>query len=136
MSWDVVLMNIPTEINEIKDITEDNMGSLGSNDEVVSILQGLFPDADFSDPSWGTLERSDYSIEFNISLKDINCILLHIRGNDDAIEALRLIYKETGWKALDGGTGIIDFDNEPERGLHEWQQYRDHVLDNTLFKKK
>ncbi|WP_411347600.1 hypothetical protein [Paenibacillus sp. WLX2291] len=129
MSWDVMILHITGEITDIEEITEDQVIPLGSKHTVIDRLRSLFPDGDFRDSAWGTLEREHYFIEFNIgSEEEIDSIMLHIRGDDDAIEVLRIINEETGWTLIDDGEGIIDFADHPEKGFQKWQQYRDQVM--------
>ncbi|RKP55566.1 hypothetical protein D7Z26_10310 [Cohnella endophytica] len=137
MSWDVSFMKFPNAIKELEDLNEDVIESMGNYNEVASILVEIFPDLDFTDPTWGVLERTDYSIEFNMPEEDnVTSFMLHIRGNQGAIEALRSIHKRTGWKAVEGSEGILNLDLNPEKGLIEWQEYRNAMINQIKTKKK
>ena len=45
-----------------------------------------------------------------------------------ALTAIKVICDETNWTAID--EDIINFDNKPERGLEQWQTYRQKVINN------
>ena len=65
MSWDILIQDLP-DVATIEEVPDDfHPGVLGSRAEVVERLRSTFPDADFSNPSWGVLDREDWSIEFN-----------------------------------------------------------------------
>ncbi|MHA7966736.1 hypothetical protein ACX93W_21735 [Paenibacillus sp. CAU 1782] len=133
MSWDVILMKFSKDVNKVEDIDESIIENLGSREVVVNKLSLIFPDADFTDKSWGTLNREGYSIEINISEDcNINSIMLQVRGDNRAILAIKKICDETNWKAID--EEILNFDNKPERGLEQWQTYRQQVI-NGIEKK-
>ncbi|WP_334077780.1 hypothetical protein [Paenibacillus sanfengchensis] len=57
-------MKFSQEVNKIDEIEDSNIEQLGSREDVVKTLGMIFPDADFRDPAWGTLDREGYSIEF------------------------------------------------------------------------
>jgi hypothetical protein len=99
------------------------------------ILIEIFPDADFTDPTWGIVERDGYSIEFNISEEhDITSFMLHIRGDNRLLEAIELIHNNTGWRPMD--EELIDFNGDPGKGLRQWQNAREQVLESIRIKKK
>jgi hypothetical protein len=131
MSWDVYLMKVPENIITVEDM-DDNFSSqpLGGKKEVLTLFKELFPEADFTDSSWGILDNENYSIEFNISNEDpVQSVALHIRGNELAVKAIEKICQRTGWRAIDSGSGdFIDFSNSSESGFKKWQQFRDQVL--------
>jgi len=131
MSWDVTFMKFSSNITSIEDIDESAIEELGDREDIIGILLNLFPDIDFTDKSWGTLERDGYSIEFNLGEEGKqNSIMLHVRGDKRSVEAIKVIAETTGWKAMD--EEFINFDNLPERGLIEWQKAREHVVNNLI----
>jgi len=135
MSWDVTFMKFSKEVNKIEDIDESMIEELGSRENVVNIISKVFPDADFTDKSWGILDREGYSIEFNLPEEsNISSIMLHVRGDNRALVAIKKICDETKWKAMD--EDIINFENEPERGLEQWQMYRQQVINDIKMKKR
>lgn len=131
MSWDVMVFHVTGDVQDIEDMTEHQMLSLGSQQKVIDTFQTLFPDIDFTDPTWGILRRNEYSIEFNMGPEEeVQSIMLHIRGGDTVIDVLRTIHNETGWKLIGDEEGIMDFDNHPEKGLQQWREYRDQVMND------
>ncbi|MCZ8516629.1 hypothetical protein O9H85_30445 [Paenibacillus filicis] len=77
----------------------------------------------------GKLDTAEYSIEFSITdVTDVLSFALHIRGNDKAIDIIKTICHRTGWKALDGATGIIDFSSNPSNGFSKWRKFRNQIL--------
>ncbi|TXK74515.1 hypothetical protein FU659_29170 [Paenibacillus sp. N3.4] len=135
MSWDVMFMKLPYKVTKVEEINEDIIQVIGDRKEIVVILNEIFPDVDFTDPSWGGLDREGYSIEFNIPEEvNVTAVTLHVRGNNESIRALKEIHDKTGWTAMD--ETIIDFSSNPERGLEEWRSYRDHVVRIAIKKNK
>ena len=66
MSWDIFVQDIPDEARAVRDIPDDfEPRPLGSRTEVIRRIPEVVPTADFSDPSWGTVEGPDFSIELN-----------------------------------------------------------------------
>jgi hypothetical protein len=128
-------MKLPKSINKIDEIQDDLIDKLGTRDEVVSILIKIFPDGDFTDPTWGVLDRDGYSIEFNISEEhDITSFMLHVRGDNRSLEAIELIHNKTGWRPMD--EELIDFNGDPGKGLSQWKNAREQVLVSIKIKKK
>ncbi|WP_142414217.1 hypothetical protein [Hathewaya massiliensis] len=131
MSWDVIIQStkdIPSEddmeINSLKSY-------LGQKSEVIKIVESVFGDVDFSDKSWGILDRKDFSIEFNMDgpRDKVDCIILHVRGEDTCLETIEKLCKSTGWYALDTSTmDIIDFSDRKNIGFYEWKDFSDKVI--------
>jgi hypothetical protein len=56
--------------------------------------------------------------------------MLHVRGDEAAIQPIGLLCLRHGWKALDfTDSQFIDFGDNPARGLQQWSEYRDRVVD-------
>ncbi|RLE23549.1 MAG: hypothetical protein DRJ65_11620 [Acidobacteria bacterium] len=113
----------------IADVPDEGGQPLGSTGEVRRFLSEVLPDLDLSDPTWGILERSTYSIEFSIGKAEpCTSIMLHVRGLDDAIYPIQTLCTGYGWQALDFSDGeLICFDSDPAKGLRAWREYRDRV---------
>lgn len=53
MSWDLFVMNLPPEIKSSKDIPRDfNPSPIGPRSEIIAKISALYPECDFSDPTW------------------------------------------------------------------------------------
>ncbi len=130
MSWDVILLQIPSDIMMINDLADDFVSVLGAQSEIVSKLTHLFPDLNCSDPAWGVLDRPGFSIEFNIGHEDpISSIMLHVRGEDAAVEVIHDLCQYVGWRAFDTTTGeFLAFGEHSTAGLRQWRAYRDSAI--------
>jgi hypothetical protein len=131
MSWDVIILNISGETRTVSELTDDSVIPLGSRDEVLSIIHNVFPQVNLSDPTWIILDGNDYSIEINVSQNhQIDTLMLHVRGNPEAINAIESLCKATGWRAFDpSGGDFIDFTNpDRDKGFQRWQGYNDFIV--------
>jgi hypothetical protein len=133
MSWDVILYNLPSSVTSLEKYYPQPLPLLGSKSNVIRQLKEVFPDIRFSDPDWGYIERSNYSIEFNFGKEDpLDSLMLHVRGNENVIAAIRAICESASWRAFDTTTGLfMDFENDPARGLREWRSFRDKVFNKV-----
>lgn len=126
MSWDVFIQHLPAHARRVAEIPDEYQGqALGMRDEVIRKIESRFPDADFSDPSWGRLIRDDYAIEISISDEEIvTGVTLHIRGSDGAVDAVKQMIDVLGARGLDSWTGEI-FD--PDAALHSIRRWRAYL---------
>jgi len=86
--------------------------------------------ASFSDPSWGTIEGPDFSIEVNVGKDEqVRSIALHVRGGDDAAGVVADILERLGLRGLDpqSDTGIFDRSSAVE-SLKRWRAFRDKAV--------
>ena len=130
MSWDVLLLRLPPGITSLEELGDDFNDPLGTTDDVRSVLRTAVSGLDLTDPSWGVLDTPNYSIEFSIGTTEpCTAVMLHIRGEDDAVEPIRAICQATDWTAFDCSVGSpMDFDADPAKGLRSWREYRDKVI--------
>jgi hypothetical protein len=129
MSWDISLFNAPPGIT-IEEIPRDyEPAPLGSVAEVLGRLQAAFVDLDLSDPTWGDLERSAWSVEFNIGAEDpVRSIMLHVRGGgDDVVQVVRETAHVLGCRALDCSSGEFIEDGGRD-GWADFQAFRDRAF--------
>jgi hypothetical protein len=128
MSWDVLLFKAPhaSAAEMPKDFRPD---PLGGGDQVRHLLVRALPRLDFRDPMLGILDGQDWSIEFGIGHREpVDAIMLHVRGADDAILAVRAAAETLGAKAFDCGTGdFLAFDGDAATGLRSWRAMRDRT---------
>lgn len=128
MSWDVIILKEKFEIDD-NDYTPP---PLGNRKDIIAALTKIFPNLDYTDPSWGLLKESDYSIEFNTGDEEIVAtMMLHIRGGGNPLNAIKLILNELNWAALDcSTTEFIDLDMNDNESWIEFQKYRDKVMNS------
>jgi hypothetical protein len=131
MSWDVFLQYFPAEARNLTEV-KDVPATTGSRASTVSALQQLFPDANISDPSWVTLERPEFVIEFNLGHKE-QCegIGLRVHGSDDVIPVILHIARHFGMRACDISTGeFLDSSTNPAAGLQGWRDLLSRATEN------
>ncbi len=69
MSWDVYVMNLPPGLESLDDIPKDyEPPPLGLRADIIAKISALYPQVDFSDPSWERLELPECRIEFGSGL--------------------------------------------------------------------
>jgi hypothetical protein len=109
-----------------KDFTPE---PLGPPDHVRKRLRDVLPGIDFADPSWGVLDGPGWSIEFSVGRTEtVDSVMLHVRGSDDSISAVRAAGEALDAKALDFSTGeFLKFDEDPAAGLRAWRAFRDRA---------
>lgn len=137
MSWDVLLLNLPPGIETIDQVPDDFDVNLGPLQAVLTALNQVFDgQIDLRDKTWGMLEGERYSIEFNIGSKDpCGSIMLHVRGEDSAIEPIKALCVHTGWSAFDTSSGeLVDFHGDAAVGLRTWREWKERVLPGAPIK--
>ena len=82
VSRDLFVQDIPTGARSVSDIDGDWRPSplQFGRDRVIAAITSLVPTADFSDPSWGSVELPGVSVEVNVG--DANPLMgfaLHVR---------------------------------------------------------
>jgi hypothetical protein len=90
VSWDVFVQDLPPGVRHTSEIPDDfHPKPLGPRGDIIARIQEIFPTADFSDPSWGTCETGDWSIEFNMGDREVcKGFALHVRGGGDVAVAI------------------------------------------------
>ncbi|MCS6906469.1 MAG: hypothetical protein RML93_01145 [Anaerolineales bacterium] len=129
MSWDVILMHVPSNVASIQELPRNFTSELGPRPEILATLARILPALDLTDPSWGYLKGKDFSIEFNIGDESVvDAIILHVRGSDDAVSIIQHLCEQTGWRAFDTTAGdFMNFSQQPATGLQQWRAFRDQV---------
>jgi hypothetical protein len=57
MSWDIIVMNLPPGLKSIKDLPSNFVpATLGKRSDIIAKISAIFPESDFSDPTWGILQ--------------------------------------------------------------------------------
>lgn len=130
MSWDVVLFRAPAGTVSFGELPRDyRPDPIGSHADVERSLRAGLPMVDLSDPTWGTLDGSTWSIELNIGRDDpVESVMLHVRGTgDDVLPYVFQIAHALGCTAFDcsDGSALTEGDTE---GWQTWQAYRGRAL--------
>jgi hypothetical protein len=132
MSWDIFVQDIPPGVEAVDQMPDDfRPGTIGTRDAIIAGILRVVPDADFSDPAWGTIDGPTYSIEVNIGSGDsVTSFALHVRGGDNAAYVVHDILMELGLRAFDPSSpsGIFALDTGSLDGLRRWRTYRDEQL--------
>lgn len=136
MSWDVLFQKMPENFTCLDQVPEDFQPEpLCTRAYYEKMVFQLFPKINPNgDKSWMILEGDGFSIEFNAELDDpLESLMLHVRGDQGALVAIRKICDYSGWKAIDTTTGsYIDFDGNPDAGFAQWRRFRDQVAAGNI----
>lgn len=126
MSWDVFIQHLPAEAKRVADVPDGYEGEpLGTRSEVISRIRSRFPEADFHDAEWGKIARDDYAIDITMNGDDpVTGLTLHVRGGDDAVNAVSEIIEVLNARGLDSWTGEL-FD--PAVAVHSIRRWRAYV---------
>jgi hypothetical protein len=132
MSWDVFVLNLPPGITDTSQIPPGyRPPPLGKRAEIIARISALYPQADFSDPSWGTLRLPEVSIEFGLGKEEeVDCFSMYVRGGDPAPHVVAHILGELRMRAVCSGSESGLFEYDPVSGskaFDSWRGYRSHV---------
>ncbi len=113
MSRDIFVQDIPADVREVSDIADDfRPQSIGSRDQIIAVISQIAPDADFSDPAWGTVDRDGYSIEVNLGEEArLTSFAFHVRdATGEADQLVAEILSTLDLRAFDSASdsGIFE----------------------------
>ncbi|MEV7585888.1 hypothetical protein ACIRUY_35745 [Streptomyces erythrochromogenes] len=131
MSWDVLLLRLPDGTTSVQDMAGGcTPPPLGPQKDVLAAVSRAVPEADLSDPTWGSLLGPTWSMELNVGEEDpVDSIMLHIRGSgDDALTPVFRLADALGCKVLDCSSGDLIAPQELS-GWYAFQEFRDRVID-------
>jgi hypothetical protein len=131
MSWDIFVLDLPSEAKTVADIPSNFRPSLiGKRSEIIDGIIDVMPTADFSDPSWGFIKGQDWSLEVNLGQKeDCDGFALRVRGGDAAVGAVAAILRRLNLRAFDAQTGEFFAAGESAiESFRQWRKYRDRVI--------
>jgi hypothetical protein len=133
MSWDLVVMKCrepPPPVADLpKDFASDVMGSVAA---IRAAIDSAIPNVDWSDPTWGTHNAGDYSLEFAIDgVESANTFSVYVRGSGDPITALLRLGRQNGWYLLDLQIPEwLHHCSDQSTSWSQFQSWRDRVLDH------
>src|SRR5437868_960118 len=123
MSWDIFVQHIPASAQSPADIPDDfEPRPLGKRSDIIARIREVIPTADFTDPAWGTIEGSEFSIEVNMGDEEqVQGFAFHVRGGDLAAFVVADILKHLGFRAFDPNseTGIFEAGPDSANGLRQ-----------------
>jgi hypothetical protein len=134
MSWDIIAMNLPTGIKSISELPKNFVAPpLGRRSDIIAKISAIFPESDFSDPSWGTLTVAGCAIEFDMGPdEEVDDFAMHVRGGDECPNVVARILGGLGMQALDPSADSGLFQQDPEHrseSFKRWRAFRSHVDD-------
>jgi hypothetical protein len=104
--------------------------SIGKRAIVIDKIRSIVPSANFSNPSWGTIDGEGWSIEINICPEgECSGFAFHVRGGDAAVAVVAAILNHLKLRAIDSQTGDF-FIAGPKAidAFSRWRAYRDQVI--------
>jgi hypothetical protein len=133
MSWDIFVQDLPRGIASVHDIPHDFEPSpIGLRSEIIAKLSALYPECDFTDPSWGILAIPGCSIEFNLgSDEELDSFAMHVRGDQRAANVVAHILDVLSLPALDlsSESGLFEKDSTlRSESFARWQAYRAQIV--------
>ena len=102
MNWDIFLLKMDKPIPLKRLENNIDLPSLGSFNDITSILSKKFPGIDWNNPSLGNYTNEYYSIDFSLGDKEvIDSVLLYIKGTYLPKKEILDLCKPWGWQAVD-----------------------------------
>ncbi len=129
MSWDIFAVNVPLAFESIEEIPSDfKPKPLGNRSAVIAKIKRIVPTADFSDPSWGLIEKNGWSIELDMGDDEIcEDFAFHVRGDgDEAVAVVARILDGLSIRGFDPQAGKL-FVPGPSAiaSFNKWRALRD-----------
>ena len=129
MSWDIFVQDLPANAKAVQEIPRDfQPGPIGKRQAIIDAILDVAPNVDFTNPTWGSIEGDDWSIEVNIGEEDeCSGFAFHVRGGDEAAKVVAAILAKLRLRALDSQTGDFFEANEAVNSLQSWRTYRNRI---------
>lgn len=123
-------MDLPRDARSVAEIPHDfKPVDLGPRSELIRKIQSVVPSADFTDPSWGQIETSDFSVEVSLGEEEpINSIMLHIRGGGDVVGLVAELLAALELRAVDAQNGEFFEPAAARESFAAWRAFRDRVV--------
>jgi hypothetical protein len=141
MSWDLVVFDFEAAYSDPKTRTaifpdKWEPPAIAAGKIVRAKISEALPKVNWVDPTWGTVDDHDFSLEFNMGGEEvISNFMIHARGH--ATPAVLALMSATGWRILDTTTGKWMHETaNPDEGREAFQGYLDTVLEGQATAKK
>lgn len=121
MSWDAVMLKINGPFRPIEEVADEDYLPLGSLESVAERIRAVFPNAEWSSPTWAL----DYDTGVTIDLEGVessNSILVSVSGSENPIPHLLALARANDWVVLDCST--TEFLNPDEVSSEGWEGYQ------------
>lgn len=117
------------------DFEKGDWADFKSKQGVVASISQTFPESQWLDASWGTLDHREADIEFNLGSAEQmgNNFMLHVRGGQDPVGAVSRMCQQHGWIAYDMATdAFIGIEEPSSYSFERWQKYRDYIAPSEM----
>jgi hypothetical protein len=130
MSWDIFVQDFPVEAKTIEEISPNfEPRPVGQRAQIIECIRTVVPDADFSDPSWGSVEMPECSMEIDLGeSEEVLDFAFHVHGGEMAPGVVLKILRRLNLRAIDNGTGQFLDEATAVLGFEAWREYRDQAL--------
>jgi hypothetical protein len=138
VSWDIFGLHLPPEIKTKEDIPSGfEPAPIGPRSEIIAKITALYPECNFSNPSWGVLDHPDCVIEFSMREGVVTVLAMCVRGNGGDVVAR--ILARRGLRALDTMSDSGVFEPDPvlrAQSFTRWQSYLSAIADHLASEDK
>jgi hypothetical protein len=130
MSWDIFVMDFPSDAETIEAIPKDFVGRpLGPRADIIEAIRTVVPFADFTDPTWGHIVTPEFVIEVSLGREElVDCFALHVHGGGEAVAYIAAILDALGVRAFDASSGDFFRREDAGESFRRWSSYRDRVI--------
>jgi len=107
MSWDLFILNIPSDITTMDDVPKNHeFEPLGLRTTLSEKIISILPETNFDDPTWGAYSTSTYQLEFSMGDDEIcSGIMIHLRGDDQGLKCIDSLLNRLELRGVDMQTG-------------------------------
>jgi hypothetical protein len=120
VSWDVFVMRVPAQIENMDDIPVDfRPEPLGTVESVRAAIGAVVPAG----------EGPGFSLDVHLDGADsgvVPSMMLNFYGGGSAAHAAIAIADRLGARAMDGANGFLELDTATD-SYQAWQRYRDQI---------
>ncbi|MBK9579504.1 MAG: hypothetical protein IPO40_20735 [Fibrobacteres bacterium] len=131
MSWDLILMKVPQEIESYEELDEDYIyPEIGTDEAIRKVIAALFPDADVATPGSVDLDIGGHVFEISYDSEDeITNIYLNLHdGSKESLEAIYKLSAALNCRAFDMTEGeFLQIGDEVASGFVKWNESLEQV---------